>query len=255
MSIDERLDPVELLNRYSAPNDWNRTIELTGPHADVRAVSLLERIIGGTIAATGPRRRHLRLVTGVVIAASLGGAAVAAATILSLSPDESRTVSCWSEPAMPPDAQVGLGWDGLGSPIDMCAGEWQDGGLGSEGPPLPLQACVTSEGVAAIMPGDAATCSQLGLSSFAPIDPGAPEGQRLLGVADLNQRLASTYNLGPCLDPDAVAAEVHLLLDDLGFDGWDVIIAGTFTADEPCASAAVDPIADTVFIVPLGLSD
>ncbi len=252
MSIDERFDPVELLNTYSAPTGWGSTVELTGPDAEARAVSLLEHIVGGTITAFGPRRRHLRLVTGVVIAASLGGAAVAAATFLSRSPDEPQSISCWSEPVAPPEAQVALGWDGVDNPVEMCTGEWDGGSLGDEGPPEPLQACVTADGVAAIVPGDEATCEQLGLSSFAPIDPETQSGEALLNLADLEQRLTDTYNLGSCQEAETAAVEIRSLLDELNFEGWDVTIAGIFNDDEPCASVSVDPTLDTVFIVPLG---
>ena len=254
MSLDERIDPFDLLSSYSAPAGWNSTVELTGPEADSAAVALLERVVGGQITATGPRRRHLRLVTGVIIAASLGGAAVAAATVLLRSPDQASTVACWSEPVVPPGAQIGLGWDGVGNPIELCAGEWQGGGLGSEGPPEPLQACVTSDGVAAVVPGDEATCTQLGLSTFAPIDASDEAGASSVDATELERRFASTY-LGRCADPAVVGAEVRVLLDDLGFTDWDITIAGVFDDDEPCGSVSVDPSVETVSIVPLGRPD
>lgn len=250
MSLDERIDPVDLLQMYSAPDGWDSTVELTGPDADADAVSLLQRVVGGQVAATGPRRRHLRLVTGVIIAASLGGAAVAAATILSRSPDEPESVSCWSESVAPPEAQVGLGWDGIDDPISICSDEWRGGRLGADGPPQPLQACVNEDGVAAVVPGDETTCEHLGLESFAPIDPATSNGQMLLDVSILERRLVATYNVGPCRSPELVVPEVETLLNDLGFVGWDVTIAGIFSADEPCASIAVEPETTTVVVVP-----
>ncbi len=253
MIRSDQLDPVDLLHSYSAPPGWNSPVELTGPRADQRAMDVLERIIGGSLVASGPRRRHLRLVTGVVVVAALGGAAaVAAATLLSQSPSEARAVACWSNPVIPPATQVAMRWDGIADPISMCGGEWQGGDLGVDGPPEPLQACITTEGIAAVVPGDEGTCNRLGLATFAPIDPAIVDGNGVspIDIAELESRLVDTFNFGPCREPGVVEAEVRVILDEQGASNWSVTIAGTYTADEPCASISVDPQTTTVLVVP-----
>lgn len=249
MSLDERIDPVELLSRYSAPDGWDTTVELTGPSADRSAVSLLERILGGRLAPTGPRRRHLRLVTGVIVAASLGGTAVAATAILSRHADETRALSCWSEPVTPPGQQVGLRWDGVADPVDACSNEWNGGGLGTVGPPGALQACVTTDGFATVIPGDATTCERLGLAPMSPPPPNAAGNQPELDVAALERDLVTQINFGPCLTADAARAAVRDRLDAHGLTHWTITLAAPSDAAPACATVAVVSEAESVTIV------
>lgn len=80
-------------------------------------------------------------------------------------------------------AQSADGKTGSASAVELCATVWRAGVVRSDGGPVPdklatdlpvppLVACTLNNGVAAVFPGDARTCEQLGLPS---LDTSAPD--------------------------------------------------------------------------------
>jgi hypothetical protein len=245
--MTDSIDPVALLDSMSPPTGWNERVDVDGAHTDPRAVAILRSVVDGTVVPFRRRPNRFRVVTGIVVVATLGS--VAAAALWARSPDEVRTLSCWSEPAAPPAEQVGVGWDGTGDPVELCGPAWSEGQLGTDGPPEELQTCVTDEGIAAVVPG---SCDALGLANYAPLaDVPSPEDRpRSVEVAELERLLIDDYNTGQCIDPDTATTSIEAELSTLGFDDWSVELGGTFSAAEPCATVAVDRELHTILIVP-----
>lgn len=241
------IDPVAVLASMAPPSGWNERVDVDGAQADARAVAILRTVVDGTVVPFRRNRNRLRIVTSIIVVASLGGAAAAA--LWTRTPEEMRTLSCWSESAAPPAEQVGVGWDGTGDPIELCGPAWSGGPLGTDGPPQELQTCVTTEGIAAVVPG---RCDALGYASYAPVtDETSAEGPpRSIDVAELEHLLIDDYNTGQCVDPETATTAIEAELRTLGFDHWDVRLGGTFSADEPCATVALDPDLRAVLIVP-----
>lgn len=259
-SGNHALDPVELLGSLPAPEGWG---EVTDLDTDLRAAALLDEIISADVVpitvARGRRRRHLRLVTGIIAAVAVGGAAVAALT--GGEPTEKRAVSCWSAAVSPPEAQVHVGWDGSTDPVDVCVGAWSGGDLGDSGPPDDLQTCVNENGVAAVLPGPSDACARVGLAQFTRIGDSSATGgsgqvegavaPAPVTIADADRRLNEIYNEVTCTsEHDAVVGVVEVM-EDLGYRGWSSKIAGAFSVNEPCATAALDPTTNTILVVPV----
>lgn len=253
---NERIDPVALLDSVGPMSGWG---ERTDVSTDAHAASILERVISGNVVPFRTRRRRLRVVTGIVVTAALGGTAAVAA-LWERSPDEARALTCWSEPVAPPEAQVGLSWDGVDDPVEACTPAWTDGKLGDDGPPDPLNACVTNDGLPAVIPGAAETCDLLGLARYRALDPTnesalADAGEDPLGLRAADALINERYNQQTCVGAAEVVRGVEQILDELGFIGWATSIEGTERALEPCATVALDNTTKTAVIVFLGRAD
>lgn len=234
-------DPFELLSSLGG-DDADGYIK---PGDDPAADALLERIMDGTTAASAmprPFRRRRRVVAGVVAGVLLSSGAVAAAVWLD-QPADPATLSCYSDASLDPKVQVGLSIDAESTPVEQCATLWRNGTLASGDAP-PLAACVTADGITAVMPGDDGTCTSLGLAVRGPqVDPDGTVAARVVS------RISDQYPTD-CVDSvDQAMMIVEEILADLEADGWEVRPTDAITDERPCAYAAVDASAKVVLIV------
>lgn len=234
----ERVDPVSLLESMAPLPGWD---ERTDTSTDQPAAAMLERVMSGKVVPFRSRRRRLRLVTGIVVGVALGGTAAVAA-LWERSPEQASTLSCWSDSGPDPEARVGLPWDGVDDPIETCTPEWNGGDLGEEGPPNTLNVCVTDRGLAAVIPGDDATCDVLGFAPYVPLDPGEQTGNAgddPIGLRTADKLINQRYNQVTCVGAEQVQVGAMEILEELGFVGWETSIGGTKTAVEQCATVSL----------------
>ncbi len=241
------VDPVELLNSMSPPAGWNERTDLA---TDARAASIFDRVVQGNVVPFRPSRRRLRIVTGVVVTVALGG--VGAAALLQRDVKEDSVVACWSAAEPVPDEQFQVGWDGVADPADLCLRPWQNGTFGTDGPPAPLQSCLTPDGVVAVMPGDENTCGSVGLQPYTAPTPGLDEPDT--DVNALQRMLEKKYNRGGCYTEQQALEGVRRTLEEFMFDGWATQTLGSFESAETCASVAIDRESKTVNIVSVSRS-
>lgn len=233
-------DPFEMLSslRGADADDY------LAPGDDPAADALLGRIMDGRTTEPARRRsrRRRQLLTGVVVGAAVGSGALVAALWLD-QPSDPATLSCYSNASTQPDVQVGLTIDPDSTPIEQCGEPWHDGTLGSSGPP-PLTACVTDDGITAVLPGDEGTCAELGLAGRDPeVSPGQDAAARV--VSTISERYPTD-----CVESvDAAVEIVEAILADIDAQGWTVQPAGEISADRPCAFASVDAEQQVVLIV------
>ena len=234
-------DPFELL--ASLRGDDND--DYIKPGDDPTADALLQRVMDGTTVASStprPGRRRRRVVAGAVAGVLVASGAVAAAVWLD-QPADPATLSCYSDASLDPEVQVGLPIDAESTPVEQCATLWRDGTLASGDAP-PLTACVTSDGITAVIPGDDESCSSLGLAGRDPgVDPGEPVAARV--VSSISDQYPTD-----CVDSvDQAVAIVEAILSDLEADDWEIRPSGAVTGERPCAYAAVDASTRVVLIV------
>ncbi len=240
------VDPIEMFDRLEPPEGWSEPTDIDN---DPVAAQILERVFaeGGNVISLDAARRRRRAIGGaVVVAALVAGGAVAA--IWNRRPDTSNVVSCYSDAALEPAVAVQIGWDGETDPAELCAPEWSTGALGVLSPADELRVCVTGDGVAAVIPGGDELCDELGLTEYAPPSP----RDLAQAVTDADRELREIFlPSNRCVPPSEAEPETKRVLDKFGLSGWTITIAGTFSADEPCASVALDIETTTAFVRPV----
>ncbi len=233
-------DPFELLSSLRG-DDAHGYLK---PGDDPAADALLERIMNGTTAERSAlrSRQHRRVVVGVMAGVLLGSGAVAAAVLFDR-PTDPVTLSCYSDASLDPVVQVGLTIDPESTPVKQCAVLWRDGTLGTTDAP-PLVACVTRDGITAVIPGDQESCTSLGLTVRAPsVDP--DESMAAQVASAISDRYPTE-----CVDSvDAAVVIVERILVELEADDWQVRPAAAISGERPCAYAALDASARVVLIV------
>ena len=237
-------DPLRIFDELEPPAGWSEPTDLD---ADPVAAAILDRVFADTsnvISLDAARRRRRGIAGAIVVAALVTGGAVAA--IWNRSPQQTDRVACWSEAELPPDQLVGVAWDGLSHPIDLCSQKWESGSFEAATPvPDELQACVTDSEMAAVIPGDARICDALGFAEYVP----PPADDPALAVNQAQRELGRTLIMS-CLKPAAAEAEIRRILVRNGLSGWTITVDGTFSAAEPCASVALEPETTTAFVRP-----
>lgn len=230
-------DPFELLSSLR-PDDAN---DFLAPGDDPAADAMLEHIMASDPKVRRHRRRR-RVLVGAAVGLVLGSGAVAAALLLDR-PSDPATLACYSEASTDPAVQVGLTMDPASTPLDQCHELWLDGTLGTGEPP-PLTACVTVEGIVAVLPGDEGTCTGLGLAA---LDPSANLDQS--GAARVASAISEDYP-SECVDSlEAATLIVEGILTEVDAGRWEVQVAGEITLERPCVFAAVDAHNQVVLLV------
>ncbi len=237
-------DPLRIFDALEPPAGWGDPTDLD---ADPVAATILERVFTDTsnvVSLDAARRRRRGIAGAIVVAALVTGGAVAA--VWNRSPQQTNRVACWSDAELPPDKLVGVAWDGLIHPVDLCSEKWADGEFEAPTPPPDrLQVCVTDSELAAVIPGDSDTCDRLGFAEYAP--PAAEDVALAVNRAqrELGRALATS-----CLQPAVAEGEIQRILASNGLSGWTITLDGTFSADEPCATVALVPETTTAFVRP-----
>lgn len=226
-------DPVELLDRLAPPEGWSERTDLD---ADPVAADILQRVFDGNVVSLDAARRRRRRGIGgaVVVAAVVAGGAVAA--LLGRDAEEARALTCWKEAVNPPAEQSAVAWNGVDEPVDVCLEEWAAGRFSMFPPPAPLRACVDDNGVVVVVPGEFGTCDDLGFAEFSlNVD------EEALAVARVTVELDERFNPQTCRSTDDAEEETATVLEHFGLSGWTVVVAGTSSADEPCAVVSLIP--------------
>lgn len=255
----ERRDPFDLLVAMVPPP--------AGGPLPLAAVDMLERIMTDTLRSGAPgagpdadtpttsdatgrharprvRARH-RVAIGAVVGLTVVGAGALAA-VWESRPDDAATLVCYSDASTDPRQMVGVpAADGVDD-VELCAGLWSDGTFARSGAPE-LTACVTDDGVTAVMPGDESTCARLGFAALAPPSGAERSGQEIdRAVA----RTIAEVFVGRCIDDlDVARAEVQAALDDLGASTWTVSVTARLDAVRRCAAPSVDAATRVIQIV------
>jgi hypothetical protein len=234
-------DPVQLLDRLEPHWGWSEPVDLD---VDPIAAEILELVFANidNVVSLAPARRRRRAVAGTAI---VTGGAVAA--VWNRSPQRTQRVASRSDPANPPVETVGVTWDGITDPTALCSAEWASGSFETAGPPDELTACVTTDGVAAVIPGDTGVCDALGFAEFVPpVDDGLVPAVSD-AAAELDRIFFASTNCVPLADAEG---EIRRVLDEYGLSGWDIETVGTFSPDEPCATVSLDPASATAVVAP-----
>jgi hypothetical protein len=135
-------------------------------------------------------------------------------------------------------------------PVGTCLPLWAPGGeFNLKGtPPPPLAACVLKEGGIGVFPHQHGhdVCAELGLAPFGGTDV-EPEHRAIQAV---QEELVPRFLEG-CLDRRTATALVRESLRRHGLTAWQVVAAGPFTEERPCATLALDLPSSTVRLVPV----
>ncbi len=235
--MTEQPDPFERL-AASRPREFDAFL---APGDDPAADELVSTIL---TTSRLPRRRRRGLLAALTVVGVAGTGAVAAAVWLDR-PSDPVSLSCYSNASNTPDEQVALLVDPDSTPIDQCAKVWREGPLGNDIAP-PLAACVTANGIVAVIPGQPTVCDQLGL---ARLDPNASEGDDL--AAQVINSLSATWPETCVTSIDDAVALVERVLDDVEATNWTITIAGPPTPNAPCVAASPDAEQVNVILAPI----
>lgn len=232
-------DPIEIL-RVLARRQSDEFGE--APDPDV----VLRRILAGRPEQTHvvtPNRRRRQIIAGVVaVVLSAGGGAVWA--ISRHQPAANPTTITCHQMADLKSSQIVVAADGT-DPLQLCARAWTVE-FPEWGPLPPLVACAVPSGVAAVFPGDSATCDRLDLAS---LDTTLGEQDRKL--IEFEDAITAELLGKGCLPPEHVKSIVDARLSRSGLLGWSVTIEGAYTTGEPCGSLSFDVAARIITIRPL----
>jgi hypothetical protein len=198
-----------------------------------------EAMLAGIIAAGKPNRMNTpRIRRGWVI----GGVSVvmivaaAFAVLRHDAPDNPTTMLCYSERSANPAQRQELP---TGDPVAACREVWQSGVFGTGEVPA-LTACVTNDGIIAVVPGGDQACVDLGFAlwrgSFDDDDQ---------SVIDFHEELARSLT-STCYGEQNAKEVVRALLNDYGLDGWTVLSNDNWTDAFPCTASGVDAASKTV---------
>jgi len=226
------------------PEVWHLASELPSQVDDEWFDQTVDDIVSGARERRrrARRRRRRAFTAGVAVAVLATGGTVAALLTRAGRPTRPEAgVLCRAEAAPQTDAiEVGAGVD----PIVACRAQWESGVFGDDvDVPSELVACIDPVGGAVnVIPGDAASCSDL---SMEPADPELDVDSD--AVVALQDRLVEEINLADCAPAAEVAEQAQVILDESGLTGWRV----EMNADPDssvCAKVAVDSPTFTVFV-------
>lgn len=240
-------DPLELLRRLRPSRDPRPLEPGADPHMDELLEGVIRRLDAGNQRPDqrdGGRRRRRWLAAALAVGVAGGASAATAIWYETSRPDHRLVVSCWSDPV--PSAQWEVRIQPTDSPLDACSEPWIDGDFGTNGPPS-LVACVTTDGIIAVVPGDESTCEAAGLAVLQaerPPDSATPADEVLnrLLVAPLAERCA---NEGETLSLIDSVLDTHALTD------WTVDYNAPFSSERSCGQVFVDSETHTIWIAPL----
>lgn len=229
-------DPFEMLGELRPPDADAPLAVGEDPVAEAMLVSILLGETAGAEPTDAPvrRRRRRRALVAAIAAFVLGTAAVAAA-IWWAQPADPTAVSCYSEASADPQAQVEMGADPDRPPAEQCRRWWVEGPLGTGEVP-PLTACVTADGITAVVPGGDTVCESIGMARRAPgLDDGQADDVAI--VAAVSERFA-----GQCHDTATAEAILDDILAEFPDAAWRVEV--TVPTNETLACAVVSPMLD-----------
>lgn len=195
-------------------------------------------------ASGAPRRRRARTAAAVIgiVGVVVVGGAVAATTLGNQVTNAEAPVYCRADTAVAGGAVV----DGGGDPVGACRTAWEQGVVldGRGETPPELTACVTADGLVEVFAAGRSVCTEVGSSPLGEVPDAA------LAVGELQDRLVGA-TLDRCADPAAVGDLATRLVDELGLEGWSVLVRPPATEGPACAGIGVDTEQRLVVVVPL----
>lgn len=212
-----------------------------GARPDPVPVDVLRRIVAGGVRPAFPRRRAraaAALALGLVAVGTAGWTLVGPRD----EPSKPLTVGCYAVADLGGRVEVAV-QDGR-PPEDICADLWRKGVLG-EGVVPPLAACVLASGTVGVFPGTGpGVCVAVQGTPARPAVTAEPD------PVALRLALVETLHAEGCVGVERAVHLVRRALDDGGFRGWTVEVAGTPRPDRPCATLGFDVPAARVIVVP-----
>ena len=200
-----------------------------------------ETMLARIIAAGKPNRLNTpRIRRGWVI----GGISVmmvtaAAYAVLSReAPDDATRMMCYSELSADPAQRIQLA---TSDPIGGCQELWQSGQLGARDVP-PLTACITEDGIIAVVPGGDQACADLGFSLWR----GSFDNDEQ-SIIDFQDEVGHSLGLTCYTAPEGQLV-VEALLNKYGLDGWTIVTNDDRSDSLPCTASAVDTPTKTVTV-------
>lgn len=220
------------------PETWD---DAMSPLDERQVDAIVDRI---TVRAT--RRRRKVVATAVLSTLVFAGGAVGVAALVRSGQPTQPTagVACREAPGVDADVIVIEPTD---DPVEGCRSLWAAGrfdeAAGGVGVVPPLVACISDAGVIEVYPGDAETCTGLGLANA---DSGLDvENQAIVA---LQERLVNDINARPCASAQAVEEIARRIVDESLISGWKVEVRPD-SIDATCAKAAVVATAQVVQVV------
>ncbi len=220
------------------PETWDDAMT---PLDERQIDAIVDRI---TVRAT--RRRRKVFATAVLSTLVVAGGAVGVAALVRSGQPTQPTagIACREAPGVDADVIVIEPTD---DPVGGCeavwaAGRFDEARLADGEVPL-LVACVSDAGVIEVYPGDAETCTGLGLA-----DAGPALDEENQAIVALQERLVNEINLQPCVMAEDAASIGLRIVEESGLAGWTVEIR-TDSTGAPCAKAAVDTTRRVVEVV------
>lgn len=218
------------------PEVWGEASDPMSP-AFVEGV-IVDIVSGARMARLDGRetRRHRKLVAGFVATLIVAGGAVGVAALVRSGQPTQPTagVACLEAPGVDADVIVIEPTD---DPVAGCEAVWSAGRFdrtplpGGEVPPL--VACISDAGVIEVYPGDAETCTGLGLTNA---DSGLDAENQ--AIVALQERVVNDINARPCASAQAVEELAQRIVDESPISGWRVEVRPD-SIDATCAKAAV----------------
>ncbi len=226
------------------PEVWHFA-EVPGQAPDASQVeSMIDSILSGEHQRrrrAQARRRRKVVLGGCVGAVVLGGAVSVAAIIAARQPTAPEAGAvCRAAAAIDADAvALAPGVD----PVSGCGEQWAKGLLGgNDGLVPPLAACISTQGVINVFPGQPDVCDSLGL---APAQHDLSPGNS--AIVALQASLDSTINLAKCRPAADAAIAAEQILGQSNVNGWKVVITPGAEAGQ-CGKAGLDSTTKTVTI-------
>lgn len=240
-------DPKEGFELLRAANPIDEA-DVEGPDSP-RAQELLERVLASPIPEPEQPRLPARRVRVIIALAILALATTAAAWLWTRAIERPNAILCYEQANL--EADIAGAPAGGRATADACATVWQDRVLVNPevAPPglvPPLTACVGENGSLAVFPTDNSTiCDKLGL---AHPDPGSQDPAD--AVRRLENDLISYFQSRNCIAVAEAQTAVRAILDEAGFSVWR-IESQPESPDRPCASFSMDPVAQTIHLIPI----
>jgi hypothetical protein len=215
-------DPFELLRTHvRATAD---TIDPVTSVDELIAHITLEHHRQPSATTTRPSRRFGTAALATALCVGIGAGAIVTAAVIDrqhVDNVEAGVICRTSATELGSGISVGVVVD----PIGACRERWLAGDLpdidhDNPSSDPPLVACVGSLGIVEVLPGaDDTTCTQNGMAT-ADVESMMADSLTALseGTDEINMR---------CLPPHEAERAATVLLDELGFEGWRVVVRGS----------------------------
>jgi hypothetical protein len=234
MSASE-FDPIDGLLRAVRPV---RSEDYLRPGDDPAADAMLRRI---TTTIPVRRRRSWKRITFFVTGACvLAGAGVTTAVLRSRAPEDPTQVACYSS-AVPAESEIyPIPGDADRTALEQCRDLWLDGTIAAVGGIPSLTACVTDDGLTAVLPGEDVLCADLGwdVAELGVGDAAHP-------ATELQSTLSDRFGVG-CVDRDRAITIVSEVIRQLGLDDWSTETTRAVAGE--CNTFAIEPLRKTVVV-------